>query len=424
MMTREAKIGLMMIAVLVGVFGFLIYKRIHRPGELLARAEIAAANDRNSLGGELNDKADDPLDEPLPLPEPVRGDRGFKKSTVDFEEIADDEDLEQVESKVLEQRLRTKPRLPVDLSEDDESGSQRQTNWNSSRRKDGIQLPEPADDVVEDSEPPALTRHPASRREMETSDPFDNGPSIQQEEADESESDEIRQVKSESRAYELPAADEEVVELPALETDEPSTPFDSDNERRMGSTRRRAAPESFSLEAESSRSETATGETYTVQPNDNFWNISRKRYGAGRYYMALAMHNRRTVSDPKRMKPGVVISTPDATVLEQQYPEAMPKAAADSSDSVNSTRSRQSVDSERSGYFVGENGEPMYRVGPRDTLTDIAKTHLNRTSRWVQILNMNRNVLRDGNELKVGTVLRLPADASRVRVAESASTFR
>jgi nucleoid-associated protein YgaU len=259
---------------------------------------------------------------------------------------------------------------------------------------------------------------------MESSDPFDNGPSIQQEEADESESKEIRQVKSESRTYELSTADEEVVELPALETEEQPSQFDSDNERRRGASRRRAAPENFSFEAESSRSEAAHGETYTVEPNDNFWNISRKRYGAGRYYMALAMHNRRTVPDPKRMKPGVVISTPDAAVLEQRYPEAMPKAAADSSDSVISTQVRQSADAERSGYFVSDDGEPMYRVGAKDTLTDIAKTHLNRTSRWVQILNMNRNILRDGNELKVGTVLRLPADASRVRVAESSTSFR
>ena len=35
-MTREAKIGLMMVALLVGVFGFLLYKRIHRPPEILA----------------------------------------------------------------------------------------------------------------------------------------------------------------------------------------------------------------------------------------------------------------------------------------------------------------------------------------------------------------------------------------------------
>ena len=35
-MTREAKIGLLMVAVLVGVFGFLVYKRVHRPAEAFA----------------------------------------------------------------------------------------------------------------------------------------------------------------------------------------------------------------------------------------------------------------------------------------------------------------------------------------------------------------------------------------------------
>ena len=41
------------------------------------------------------------------------------------------------------------------------------------------------------------------------------------------------------------------------------------------------------------------------------------------------------------------------------------------------------------------------------TLSDIAKTHLGRTARWVQILEINRNVLRDEKQLKIGMVLRL-----------------
>jgi nucleoid-associated protein YgaU len=82
------------------------------------------------------------------------------------------------------------------------------------------------------------------------------------------------------------------------------------------------------------------------------------------------------------------------------------------------------VETDPSGYFVSGDGMPMYRVGENDTLTGIAKSHLGRTSRWVQILEMNRNGLRDGNELKIGTVLRLPADASRVQVVGAAREYR
>ena len=37
---------------------------------------------------------------------------------------------------------------------------------------------------------------------------------------------------------------------------------------------------------------------------------------------------------------------------------------------------------------------------------------------------MNRTVLRDGNELKIGTVLKLPADASRVQVVGTPRQYR
>jgi hypothetical protein len=37
---------------------------------------------------------------------------------------------------------------------------------------------------------------------------------------------------------------------------------------------------------------------------------------------------------------------------------------------------------------------------------------------------MNRNVLQDGNSLKIGTVLKLPADASRVQVVGTQREFR
>ena len=163
-----------------------------------------------------------------------------------------------------------------------------------------------------------------------------------------------------------------------------------------------------------------------VQPNDNFWSISRKCYGAGRFYMALARHNRDVISDPKMMKPGVVISTPDVSVLEQRYAlEVIPKAGPiDSASFTTTTQTRKSATAEQAGYFVASDGAPMYRIGEQDTLTGIAKSHLGRTSRWVQILEMNRNVLRDGNELRIGTVLRLPADASRVQVVGTMREYR
>ena len=133
--------------------------------------------------------------------------------------------------------------------------------------------------------------------------------------------------------------------------------------------------------------------------------------------MALLRHNEQVIPDPKRMKPGITIMTPAVEVLERRYADLISKPApSDTVTTVSSVQSRPKEDSAPAGYFVGEDGAPMYRIGDKDTLSEIAKSHLGRSSRWVQILEMNRNVLRDGNELRIGTVLRLPADASRVQI--------
>jgi nucleoid-associated protein YgaU len=176
------------------------------------------------------------------------------------------------------------------------------------------------------------------------------------------------------------------------------------------------------------------GDSYAIEPNDNFWTISRKKYGSGRYFMALAQHNVQVISDPRRMKPGVTIATPAADVLERTYPQLIPKAAAvdpvqtASLSTTEVTKASapapaQPVEAD-AGFFTTDDGNPMYRVGSEDTLSGIAQRHLGRSSRWVQVFEMNRDVLTDGNSLKIGTVLRLPADASRVDVVGGERIYR
>ncbi len=180
------------------------------------------------------------------------------------------------------------------------------------------------------------------------------------------------------------------------------------------------------------------GDTYQIEPLDNYWTISRKKYGTGRYFMALAQHNAQVITDPKRMRPGVVIATPPADALERAYPQLIPTAgavdpiqtasvstsAAASSTAATPARAAQTEDESGAGFFVANDGTPMYRVGREDTLSGISQRHLGRSSRWVQVFEMNRDVLIDGNTLKIGAVLRLPADASRVDVVGGGRTLR
>ena len=148
-------------------------------------------------------------------------------------------------------------------------------------------------------------------------------------------------------------------------------------------------------------------EVYVVQPGDNYWRISRNQYGTSRFYMALARLNKQRVEDPRRLKPGMKLHTPSIESLYQRYPELFPNGV-------------QTVTARRSeglrGFFLAKDGRPMYRTGRSDTLSAIAQNHLGRASRWKQIYQLNRDTLKNPNEVKDGLVLVLPDDASQVRM--------
>jgi nucleoid-associated protein YgaU len=152
------------------------------------------------------------------------------------------------------------------------------------------------------------------------------------------------------------------------------------------------------------------GDFYVVQPQDTFWTISRKKYGTARYFMALAQLNKAHVPDPTRMRPGVKVSTPPTEILETQFAQYLPKGSAIEV----ASGERQATKPTPTGFFVSADGKPMYRTGEKDTLSDIAARHLGRASRWIQVFEMNRDKLTSPNQLKVGTELALPADASNV----------
>jgi nucleoid-associated protein YgaU len=155
------------------------------------------------------------------------------------------------------------------------------------------------------------------------------------------------------------------------------------------------------------------GDYYVVQPQDNFWTISRKKYGTSRYFQALAELNKSRIPDPSRMRPGMKVSTPAAEMLEERYGQFLPPGTR-----VQVTAAEEAAaKSAPSGFFVSSDGTPKYRTTEKDTLSDIAARHLGRSSRWIQIYEMNRDKLSSPNQVKVGTELSLPGDASSIGLA-------
>jgi len=143
-------------------------------------------------------------------------------------------------------------------------------------------------------------------------------------------------------------------------------------------------------------------EVCEVQPGDNYWKISRRAYGTTQYFSALALYNHNRVGDPKKLRPGMKVLLPDAELLEKKYPKLFPDS---------SPRRRKP-----GGYFVQPDGTAAYRIGEKDTLSQIAQKHLGRSSRWIQIYRLNPNVLSNPNRLKPGTVIILPDSATDVHM--------
>lgn len=210
--------------------------------------------------------------------------------------------------------------------------------------------------------------------------------------------------------------------------------------------------EAFSAESSAGpstfASQPANSGTYTVQDGDSYWNISKKVYGTAKYFQVLADHNHRTIADPQKMKTGVSIETPPASVLQQQLktvrrtaPTGLagriePSGRADRAGSIGASNSassaaesvvvgrRETKPNEPSGILFNQQGYPLYRIGETDTLTSIASDHLGRASRWQQVYNMNRDQLQSPDKLQIGMLLKLPSDASRVPLVDRTSSLR
>ncbi|MCA9021029.1 MAG: LysM peptidoglycan-binding domain-containing protein, partial [Planctomycetaceae bacterium] len=178
----------------------------------------------------------------------------------------------------------------------------------------------------------------------------------------------------------------------------------------------------FQEESFSQQTATAVGGEYVVQNGENFWTISKKLYGTGRYFQLLAQINKSRVSDPRKMKPGLKLIAPDQAAIEARYQASHKVPQTTVSEFAGSTTVRKP--GKPAGFFISNDGRPMYRVGSNDTLTDISQKHLGRSSRWYQIYQINRQRLQNPNKLQIGTELQLPYDASRVSLVPGNSSSR
>ena len=152
---------------------------------------------------------------------------------------------------------------------------------------------------------------------------------------------------------------------------------------------------------------------YTAQPNDNFYTISKKVYGSGAYFAALAEYNKNKYAKASQIRIGDVVQTPPAETLESRYPELCPKP-----EHRDAAKRRTSATASRSLA-----GRRVYVVQEGDNLFDIARFELGARSRVAELIELNRDVLGDQiNYLTPGMRLLLPETDERGPAVTQAPT--
>ncbi|NND43856.1 MAG: LysM peptidoglycan-binding domain-containing protein [Xanthomonadales bacterium] len=63
--------------------------------------------------------------------------------------------------------------------------------------------------------------------------------------------------------------------------------------------------------AEGAATETIGGRSYTVQPGDTLWKISKEMYGEGSKYMKIFEANKDKLENPDKIFPGQELVIPD-----------------------------------------------------------------------------------------------------------------
>lgn len=161
---------------------------------------------------------------------------------------------------------------------------------------------------------------------------------------------------------------------------------------------------------------------YTAQPGETWESISRRKYGSERFARALAAFNRDR--NPGLIAPmsGASILLPPADILQLRYPQLVngaspPLSSPAATSGANALNALPTAGTLPPSSPVNPGAYKLYRVQPNDTIWLIAKRTLGSGDRWPEILRLNRDVLRDVNQLPPGLVLRLPPDA---RVDENA----
>ncbi len=136
--------------------------------------------------------------------------------------------------------------------------------------------------------------------------------------------------------------------------------------------------------AEAPIAATAAFGFHDVRPGESLTSICREHYGDDALVAALAKFN--GLKDPDTVRAGRRLRIPPADRLPAPRNGAQHR--------------------ERAPPTAGEYG--TYQIKPGDCLTEIAQHLLGSSKQWRTLYELNRQVIRDPDQIPVGTVIKFP----------------
>ncbi len=141
---------------------------------------------------------------------------------------------------------------------------------------------------------------------------------------------------------------------------------------------------------------------HTIKPKETLAAIARREYGDEKLWKLLAQFNKDRVPNPDVVPAGVTIRLPSkeellgitGTSVSPGQPSGSGAGAAGAGNTP--------------GGAQPAGGHRTYTVQPGETLSRIAKRLLGSEHRWREIVDLNKDVIKNPDNVTAGTVIRVP----------------
>ncbi len=148
-----------------------------------------------------------------------------------------------------------------------------------------------------------------------------------------------------------------------------------------------------------------TTRDYTIRRGDTLEKIAKKYLGASHRAKYLLELNQDKINNPKKLEPGTVIVIPVEVDADQVSSEDEPEV-------MENTVSNPVIEEKSSGEMAVQSSSDSqsreYVVKKGDTLGEIALRELGTSKRWKEILELNKDRIKDPKKIRVGQKILLP----------------